>query len=126
MVIKAVYNQDTLTDEVWYDSSMIKYSKMVESPTENIGTLSIMFNNGTTYIYEDVLISDYVLVKAGGTDSSNGKALNKIIRGKYKYSKDLSAPTLTEIQDKLANLLLEEQKASVENTEEGPTDVFSE
>ena len=72
---------------MWYDSSMILYSEMIESETENIGDLYITFKNGVTYRYKDVSFEDYVLLIGGATDASHGKTLNKIIKSKYEYEK---------------------------------------
>jgi hypothetical protein len=87
MIIKKVYNEETRTQKVWYDSSMILYSEMVESETENSGDLYVTFKNGVTYKYNNVSFEDYVLLIGGATDASHGKTLNKIIKNKYEYSK---------------------------------------
>ena len=87
MIIKKVYDENTKTQKVWYDSSMILYSEMVESETENSGDLYVTFKNGVTYKYNNVKFEDYVLLIGGATDASHGKTLNKIIKSKYEYSK---------------------------------------
>ena len=81
------YFKETRTEKAWYDSSMFVYSEMIEDPDENKGDLSITFKNGTTYVYKDVDFVDYVLLIAGGTDQSQGKTLNKLIKPKYNYEK---------------------------------------
>lgn len=87
MIKKKIYDEKTKTQKVWYDSSMILYSEMVESDTENKGDLFITFKNGVTYKYSDVLFEDYILLISGMTDLSHGKTLNKIIKPKYDYVK---------------------------------------
>lgn len=87
MILKKIYDEKTKTQRVWYDSSMIAYSEMVENDIENKGDLHITFKNGSTYIYKDVLFEDYVVFIAGGTDSSQGKTLNKVIKSKYEFEK---------------------------------------
>lgn len=87
MILKKIYDEKTRTQKVWYDSSMIVYSEMVEDENENVGDLYIVFKNGTKYRYLRVKFEDYVVFVAGGTDASQGKALNKIIKGKYDYEK---------------------------------------
>ena len=87
MIKKKVYDEKTKTQKVWYDSTMLLYSEMVEHENENRGDLFITFNNGITYVYKSVDFSDYVLFVAGGTDASQGKTLNKVIKGKYDYEK---------------------------------------
>lgn len=87
MILKKVYNEEERTQKVWYDSSMIAYTEMVEDEFENKGNLHVTFKNGSTYIYKDVLLEDYILFIGGGTDASQGKTLNKIIKSKYEFEK---------------------------------------
>ena len=87
MILKKVYDEKTKTQKVWYDSSMILYSEMVEDEFENKGNLYIVFKNGTKYLYKDVRFEDYVLFISGGSDASQGKTLNKAIKSKYEYEK---------------------------------------
>lgn len=87
MVLKKVYDESTKTQRVWYDSSQIVYSEMKENEFENIGDLYITFKNGATYVYKDVSFSDYIIFLGGGNEGSHGKALNKVIKGKYQVEK---------------------------------------
>ena len=87
MILKKIYLEEDKIQKVWYDSSMIVYSEMKENEFENIGDLTITFKNGATYIYEDVSFQDYMIFIGGGTDASQGKTLNKIIKGKYEYKR---------------------------------------
>ena len=87
MILKKIYNEDTKTQRVWYDSSMIAYTEMVEDEYENKGNLYVTFKNSTTYVYKDVAFEDYMVFIGGGTDASQGKTLNKIIKNKYEYEK---------------------------------------
>ena len=87
MIKKKVYDESTKTQKIWYDSSMMVYSEMVEDDNENKGELYVVFKNGTKYVYHDVSFEDYVLLIGGGTDASQGKTLSKIIKGKYEYEK---------------------------------------
>ena len=50
---------------------------------ENKGDLFVTFKNGSTYKYKDVEFGDYVLLLCGGTDISQGKTMNKVIKSKY-------------------------------------------
>lgn len=102
MIIKKIYDEKTKTQKVWYESSMILYSEMIESETENVGDLYITFKNGITYKYNNVAFEDYVLLIGGATDASHGKTLNKIIKSKYEYSKIGEADV-----DKIKNELLD-------------------
>jgi hypothetical protein len=82
------YDEKTRTEKVWHNSSMIKYTEMVENPDENIGDLTVVFNNGSTYKYKDVSFADYVLLVSGGVDASGGKTFNKTIKAHgYAYEK---------------------------------------
>lgn len=87
MVLKKIYNENEKTQKVWYDSSMILYSEMKENEFENKGDLTVTFKNGATYIYMDVLFEDYLVFIGGGTDASQGKTLNKIIKNRYDYKR---------------------------------------
>ncbi len=113
MILKKIYEEKTKTQKVWYDSSMIKYSEMVEYDNENKGDLFITFNNGTTYKYTGVKFEDYLLLIGGGTDASQGKTLNKVIKGKYEYEKVGNAD-LDKIYEELHKS--EEDTLDVENT----------
>ena len=82
------YDKKTLTEKVWHNSSMLKYTEMVEDPNENYGDLTVVFNNGSTYKYKNVRFEDYVVMVGGGLDGSNGKAFNKVVKNKgYEYEK---------------------------------------
>ena len=86
MIIKKYYDEKEKADEVWYDSSMIYYTKFVEDENENKGNLFVTFKNGTLYVYKSVAYGDYLVFKNGGTSaSSQGKALNSIIKPMYEY-----------------------------------------
>lgn len=87
MVLKKIYDEENKTQKVWYDSSMIYYTEMVESETENKGNLFVVFKNGQKYVYKDVRFEDYLVFINGGTDASQGKTLNKVIKNKYDYEK---------------------------------------
>lgn len=82
------YDKKTLTEKVWHNSSMLKYTEMVEDPNENYGDLTVVFNNGSTYRYKNVRFEDYVLMIGGGIDGSNGKTFNKVVKEKnYAYER---------------------------------------
>ena len=71
------------TDFTWYDSSNIKYSECTD-PDNELKTLTVVFNNGSKYAYKDVDSTKYLLFRE---DASQGKALNKFIKGSYEYEK---------------------------------------
>lgn len=89
MAYKAkVYDEKTRTEKVWHESSMLKYSEMVEDPDYNYGDLTVVFNNGSTYKYKRVGLDDYVFMVAGGINGSNGKAFNELVKARgYEYEK---------------------------------------
>lgn len=71
-------------DKTWYDSSNVKYSECIDHDNE-LKTLKIVFNNGTQYQYNEVNVNKYLLFRE---DLSQGKALNKYIKGEgYEYTK---------------------------------------
>lgn len=87
MILKKVYDENTKTQKIWYDSSMIYYTEMVENDEENCGNLFVVFKNGQKYVYKDVRFEDYIVFINGGTDASQGKTINKVIKNKYDYEK---------------------------------------
>lgn len=71
-------------DVTWYQSSNIKYSKCIDHDN-TLKTVDVVFNNGTQYRYKNVNVQDYLMFR---DDPSQGKALNKFIKGKnYEYEK---------------------------------------
>ena len=87
-IIGKFYDETSHTDKVWYESSNVVYSKFVENDNDNSGQLYVTFKNGATYHYKDVdMPTDYLLFKSGGIDNSQGKTLNKQIKGKYEYER---------------------------------------
>lgn len=110
MITFRKYNEEKKFEEVWYDSSMIAYSKMVEDEYENKGDLTIVFKTGASYIYKGVSFEDYMVFIGGGTDASQGKTLNKIIKGKYEFEKSNDVSLLELDEHKNALILEEKQK----------------
>ena len=78
-------NKDGIdVDKCWYDSSNVIYTECLD-PDNELKTLRVVFSNGTQYEYKDVDVRDYVVFK---NDSSQGKALNRLIKEKkYEYEK---------------------------------------
>ena len=99
-IIGKFYDEKTHTDKVWYESSNVVFSKFVENEHDNNGQLYVTFKNGATYHYINVdMPTDYLLFKSGGIDNSQGKTLNKQIKGKYEYER---------VADENVELLMEE------------------
>ena len=104
------YDKKTLTEKVWHNSSMLKYTEMVEDPEENYGDLTVVFNNGSTYKYKKVSLADYVVMVGGGLDGSNGKAFNQVVKKRgYEYEK--IAPLSQEYIDRGFQELIDREKA---------------
>ncbi len=83
-------------DKCWFDSSNVKYCECVDKENER-KTLRVVFNNGSQYEYKGVDVNHYLMFRE---DPSQGKALNKYIKGnKYDYEK---------LEDKDVALLTEE------------------
>jgi hypothetical protein len=83
-------------DKCWFDSSNVKYCECVDKEGER-KTLRVVFNNGSQYEYTGVDVSQYLLFRE---DASQGKALNKYIKGnKYEFKK---------LEDRDLSLLTEE------------------
>lgn len=87
MILKKKYIEEEKLQKIWYESSMILYTEMKEDEYENKGNLTVTFKNGATYVYFDVLFEDYLVFIGGGTDASQGKALNKVIKNRYEYKR---------------------------------------
>lgn len=88
MIVKSIYDEKTLTERVWYDSSSVLYSEFIEHENDNNGELFVTFKNGGTYHYRNVdMVRDYVMFKNGGLDGSQGKALNQHIKPNYDFEK---------------------------------------
>lgn len=84
-------------DKTWYDSSNVVYTECIDNENKP-KTLKVVFSNGTQYQYNDVDVRDYLLLRE---DSSQGKALNRLIKEKkYEYQK-LDNANLEEIEDEL-------------------------
>ena len=71
-------------DRTWYQSSNVKFSECVDKENE-LKTLRVVFNNGSQYEYTGVDVNQYLLFRE---DNSQGKALNKYIKGNnYEYKR---------------------------------------
>ena len=107
MILKSVYDEKTLTEKVWYDSSSVFYSEFIEHENDNFGELYVTFKGGGTYHYINVdMVRDYVLFKNGGTSGSQGKAINEFIKNKYDFIKvaNRDIALLTEERDRTEDL----------------------
>jgi hypothetical protein len=92
---------------------MFYFTKMTEYETENKGDLTVVFKNGSTYVYKGVLFEDYILLVAGGTDGSNGRTLNKLIKPKYEYER-IGDTSISELEEELNELIRSERESSNE------------
>lgn len=82
------YNDNV--DHNWYDSSNVLYTECIDTDEEK-KILKVVFSNGSQYQYKDVPVMDYLVFRE---DASQGKALNRIIKGgKYPYEKLENANT---------------------------------
>ena len=96
------YNQyiDNVIDKAWFESSNIVYGECDESETQ-YKTVRIVFKNGATYQYENVLVSDWVSFKHA---ESQGKSLNEHFKKMgYKYTR-IEDSNLDEINQELENM----------------------
>ena len=109
MLLYRKYNEGEKVDRAWFSSSNVLYSEC-DDKYNDLKTLRVTFKNGSTYEYDLVDVNDYVMFLHGGTDGSNGKALNTFIKPKYKYRKlpDLNPSEIMDLMRKE-----KEQDASV-------------
>lgn len=108
-ILKSIYNENMLTERVWYESSSVVYSEFIEHENDNNGELFVTFKNGSTYHYKNVdMVRDYVLFKNGGLSKSQGKALNEFIKKNYEYER---------VDDRDVELLLEEMDRTTPDIE---------
>jgi hypothetical protein len=83
-MLKFSYYIDNKVDKAWFNSSNIVYGECDESDTQ-YKTVRIVFKNGSTYQYENVLVADWVTFKNA---ESQGKALNEHFKkAGYKYQR---------------------------------------
>lgn len=83
-MLKFSYYIDDKIDKAWFDSSNIVYGECDESDTQ-YKTVRIVFKNGSTYQYENVLVADWISFKHA---DSQGKALNEHFKkAGYKYQR---------------------------------------
>ena len=72
------YDDKTLIDKTWYDSSNIVYSECFDKPNE-LKEVKIVFSSGRCYLYKDVDVNDYLLFREA---KSQGKAINRFLTKK--------------------------------------------
>lgn len=113
MVLKKIYDEQTKTQKVWYDSTMFVFTKAVEHASENYVDLYVTFKTGVEYKYKDVKLEDYILLLSGYEQSSHGKTLNKIIKPNYEVEK-VGNVSIEKIWEEY-NLELEKDKAKQED-----------
>lgn len=78
MKIYSTYDNESLIEKTWYDSSTVLYSECKDIPNAN-KELKIIFNNGRCYIYKDVDVFDYLKFRES---SSQGKSIGQYITKK--------------------------------------------
>lgn len=84
----------------WYDSSNVVFSKCYDNAGE-LKVVKIIFKKGTTYLYKDVDVNDYVLFRDA---QSTGEAFHKYIK-KYNATRiqDTDLNKLEEMRQSLIN-----------------------
>lgn len=98
-MLKFSYYIDDVKDRAWFDSSNILYGECYESDTQ-YKTVRIVFKNGSTYEYSDVLVADWVSFKNA---DSQGKALNEYFKKNgYEY-KRIDNSNIENLEKELSN-----------------------
>ena len=100
-MLKFSYYIDNVIDRAWFDSSNVVYGECYESDTQ-YKTVKIVFKNGSTYQYHDVLVADWVSFKNA---ESQGRALNEHFKKNgYIYEK-IDDTNLELLEKELSNKL---------------------
>ena len=97
-----VYNKyNNNRDHTWYDSSNVLYSVCYDT-NEKDKVLKVVFKQGRTYLYKNVDVNDYLLVRNA---ESHGKSVNEFIVKKYKGIRlpDTSQETLDSLREEFIN-----------------------
>ena len=86
------------TDHTWYDSSNVLYSE-AKSVSQKVVNLKLVFAKGRCYLYKNVDIDDYLLVKNA---ESTGSVANKNVVKKYECLRlpDIELDKLEEMKTK--------------------------
>lgn len=84
----------------WYDSSNTLFSKCYDNPGD-LKVVKIIFKNGSTYLYKNIDVSDYIAFRDA---ESNGHAFFKHIK-KYNATRiqDTDLGKLEEMKNKFMN-----------------------
>ena len=107
MILFREFNEEEKIDRIWYQSSMVVYSECQDKPDTPLKDVKVVFKNGSSYLYKDINVNDYVAFVHGGLDGSNGKALNKFIKPNCSEYKRLEDVDLAELQATLEQKLME-------------------
>ena len=115
MILFRYYDKDKRVDYAWYNSSSVLYSEC-DDKVDDFKELKVVFKGGSTYVYKQVNVHDYLMFMVGGLDGSNGKALNKYIKPKCEYEK-LPDTDLSQLDEKMKELVAR-KKAEMASEEE--------
>lgn len=128
MLIIKEYDKQTLTEEAFYESSNVFYSKCNDNKND-LKTLLIVFNNGGSYIYYDVDVKDYLKFRNA---DSQGKAFNQYLgckksdgTPKYKVFK-LGVRDLEPLKERLADMQAKAAEKEANEMEEPKQEEASE
>jgi len=114
MILFREFNEEEKIDRIWYQSSMIVYSECYDKPDTPLKDVTVVFKNGSSYLYKDINVNDYVSFVHRGLDGSNGKALNKFIKPNCSEYQRLEDVDMAELQRKL-----EEKQKAMKKSESG-------
>lgn len=105
-------------EKCWYESSNIVYSECVDRENE-LKTLYVAFRQKDcttlTYRYDGINVFDYLMFR---NDQSQGKALNKHIKGKGEYVKEIKTIYTEELRRELEDFLAEQENAKGDGADE--------
>lgn len=79
-----IYDKEKKLDKAWFDSSNIIYAECIDN-TNDLKTVTIVFKNGTQYLYSGVNVNDWLLFREA---ESQGKSISKYISKKNPITKE--------------------------------------
>ena len=59
MILFREFNEEEKIDRIWYQSSMVVYSECYDKPDSALKDITVVFKNGSSYLYKDIKICNF-------------------------------------------------------------------